>query len=133
MKHISQVIYEMQKSGKLPTVIVTEVNPMITAEEAQAVLFKMYADALMVDYTVIYICELFKNAVKKCEQDSTKLIPLSVASKVLSNIVMKFSKDKKLAQELSDAFKYKAQEEEDFDFITDEYKIIKNIILKETK
>lgn len=94
MKHISQVIYEMQKSGKLPTVIVTEVNPMITAEEAQAVLFKMYADALMVDYTVIYICELLKNALKKCEQDSTKLIPLSVATNVLSNIVMKFSKDK---------------------------------------
>lgn len=133
MKHISQVIHEMQKSGKLPTVIVTEVNLMITAEEAQAVLFKMYADALMVDYTVIYICELFKNELTKCEQDSTKLIPLSVATKVLSNIVMKFSKDKKLAQELSNAFKYKAQEEEDFNFITDEYKIIKNIILKENK
>lgn len=46
---------------------------------------------------------------------------------------MKFSKDKKLALELSEAFKDKAQEEEDFDFITDEYKIIKNIILKENK
>lgn len=72
MKHISQVIYEMQKSGKLPTVIVTEVNPMITAEEAQAVLFKMYDDALMVDYTVIYICELFKNALKNSINMETK-------------------------------------------------------------